>query len=150
MQQVAEDAVTTRYERDPRRNTTSRGHVVLAEDNHELRRMLTAALRKDGFSVFSVGSGFELLEHLGDMALGAQAIDLIVTDLRMPGVTGLAIVEGLRHGHLTDDRQIPILLITAFGDAKTHEQAERLGAVMLDKPFDLDDFRHRAADMVAP
>jgi DNA-binding response OmpR family regulator len=119
--------------------------VLLAEDDRELRRMLAAELRKDGFIVEEAASGFELLEHLGDSAVRNRVIDLIVTDIQLPGVSGLVVVEGLRSAR----RATPIILITAFGDAKTHARATRLGAQLLDKPFDLDDFRACARGLVS-
>ena len=128
----------------------SQSHVLLAEDDRELRRMLAGELRKDGFVVKESGTGFELLEHLGDSTLRAQPIDLIVTDVRMPGVSGLTVVDGLRSGTRSGGWATPIILITAFADAETHAEASRLGAVLLSKPFDVDEFRACARGMVDP
>ena len=91
-----------------------------------------------------------MLKQLGDLTLRNLAIDLIVTDIRMPGQTGLSIVEGLRNGSKPGSWRIPVMLMTAFGDAETHAEAKRLGAVIFDKPFDLDDFRACAMNMVGP
>jgi DNA-binding response OmpR family regulator len=124
--------------------------VLLAEDDRELRRMLAGELRKEGFVVTESATGLELLEHLGDSTRRAQPVDLIVSDIRMPGLSGLAMVEGLRSGSRAGNWAIPVILITAFGDAEAHAEARRLGAVLLDKPFDLDDFRVRARSMVDP
>lgn len=123
-----------------------KARVLLADDDYELRRMLASELRREGFSVVEAGSGFELLERMGDAALHDSAFDLIVTDVRMPGVTGLVVVEGLRSSTAPTT---PIMVITSFGDAHTHAEAARLGAVILDKPFDLDEFRAQATSMVA-
>ena len=61
--------------------------------------------------------------------------DLIISDIRMPGVTGLEVLEGASQ----TDGFPPMILITAFGNEETHEQAERLGAVaFLDKPFEIE------------
>jgi len=67
--------------------------------------------------------------------------DLIVSDVRMPGWSGLDLLRFLRHRRSA----IPVVLITAFGDRDTHERAARLGAAVLDKPFALADLR-RAID----
>lgn len=127
----------------------SSARVLLAEDNRELRRLLAAGLRRNGYVVIEAATGFELLERLGDLALRDEAFDLIVSDVRMPGPTGLVAVEGLRHATGAPGVATPVLLITAFGDATTHAEARRLGAVILDKPFDIDDFRACAASMLA-
>ena len=124
--------------------------VLLAEDDRELRRLLAGVLRKQGYFVKEAGTGFELLEHLGSLIRQNTAFDLIVTDIRMPGVTGLSVVEGLRNGHTRGRCGTPVILITAFGDEDTHAEARRLGAVILDKPFDLEDFRDCALNMVSP
>ena len=113
--------------------------VVLAEDNHELRRMLSTELRKGGFLVREAATGFELLEQLGAATLHHESVDLIVTDVRMPGLTGLHVIEGLRNRNQTGSWATPIILITAFPDAEVHVEAQRLGAHVLDKPFELEE-----------
>lgn len=122
--------------------------ILLAEDDRELRRLLAAELRKEGYLVEEAASGFELLELLGDLALRNESFDLIVTDIRMPGLTGLSIVEGLRNGITPGTSGAPVILITAFGDEDTHAEAARLGTVIFDKPFDLDAFRACVGDIV--
>ncbi len=89
-----------RHEQDPNieEGLAWRARVLLAEDDRELRRLLATELRKEGYVVEEAGSGFELLELLSDVALRDEAFDLIVTDIRMPGLTGLSVVEGLRNG----------------------------------------------------
>jgi CheY-like chemotaxis protein len=71
--------------------------------------------------------------------------DLIVTDIRMPGVTGMEVVEGLAGLPGCP----PMILITAFGDAETHERAHQLGvAAVLDKPFEIEDFTRVVHDVL--
>ena len=80
--------------------------------------------------------GTAALTRLGDdiYASGRVAYDLLISDIRMPGHTGLELTSELRRSTW----QMPILLITAFGSAETHETAARLRASILDKPLDLD------------
>lgn len=138
-------------DRENRDDDSSRpARVLLAEDDHELRRFLAAELRKDGYLVKEAATGFELLERLGEVARRSEGFDLIVTDIRMPGLTGLSVVEGLRNGIKPGDHGTAIILITAFGDEDTHAEAKRLGAVLFDKPFDLDEFRACAMNLVSP
>jgi two-component system response regulator (stage 0 sporulation protein F) len=76
---------------------------------------------------------------LADVAmkrLQYEQFDLVVTDLRMPGMNGL---ELLRHVHQTSP-QTRKMLITAFGSPELEDQVRRLGAVYLPKPFDLQEF----------
>lgn len=115
-------------------------HALVAEDDDELRRLLVNSLRAEGFEVTEARDGSELLEHLGSL-LSERAqplLDLVVTDVRMPGFNGLNILAGLRR----EAWATPVILITAFGDPKLHAEARRLGALaVFDKPFDMNDLR---------
>jgi CheY-like chemotaxis protein len=112
-----------------------RKRVVVAEDDPDLRDVIAGALRSAGFEVREVGSGPALLAVLTprttDDAVGPRP-DLVVSDLRMPGLTGMSVLGGLRER----DRRLPFILITGFGDDATHATARRFGATaILDKPF---------------
>jgi CheY-like chemotaxis protein len=109
--------------------------VFLAEDDAELRTLLARRLRKLGCDVVELRNGVELLEQLAG-APGLDPPDLVISDHRMPGTTGLDVLGQLR----ARDSLTPFVLITAFGDAETHAQARRDGAAaILDKPFEIDD-----------
>jgi DNA-binding response OmpR family regulator len=111
--------------------------VVLAEDDREMRMLVATTLRRAGWDVIEAGDGIDLLDCI---AWVIESRDdgrdcVLVSDIRMPGLSGLDALERLRdvgwHG--------AIILITAFGDEATHARARELGASMvLDKPFDLD------------
>lgn len=126
--------------------------ILLAEDDPDLREMLAAVLRRDGYEVVEAADGDTALDHLAAFLVGnpAQRAELIVTDIRMPGCTGMQLLEGLRAA----DWPIPFVLITAFGDPELHEHAERLGAArVVDKPFTLRRFLdavHDATDAPPP
>jgi len=117
---------------------TNQSRILLAEDDNELRKLLLWSLHKEGYRVTKCVDGMDLLNHLeGYLFLGeASDFDLIISDIRMPGITGIEILEGLR----THENFPPMILITAFGDEETHAKAHRLGAAaILDKPFDIED-----------
>jgi DNA-binding response OmpR family regulator len=113
--------------------------VFLAEDDAQMRRMIAEALRRHGHSVLEAPDGPALLSDLGRVfwGPGSDADDsVIISDARMPGRGGLAILHGIRQFPWCP----PFILITAFGDEETHQEAARLGVLrVLDKPFDLDD-----------
>jgi CheY-like chemotaxis protein len=113
--------------------------VFLAEDDAQMRRMIAEALRRRGHSVIEAPDGPTLLSDLARVFWGPRmdAEDsVIVSDARMPGRGGLAILRGIRQFPWCP----PFILITAFGDEDIHQEAARLGVVrVLDKPFDLDD-----------
>lgn len=108
--------------------------VLLADDDHAMRGMLEAALLRAGFEVESASNGAELLARLEAADRNSRAPQLIVSDICMPGLTGLDVLTRVRQRFPT----VPVILITAFGDALTHRRAHALGAVeVIDKPFDL-------------
>jgi DNA-binding response OmpR family regulator len=112
--------------------------VLVAEDDFELRTMLALSLQRRGYEVTEVTDGNGLLDELGASLLryGASSRpDLVISDVRMPGKNGMDVLAGLRGASWTT----PFIFMTAFGDAETHERAARLGAVVYDKPFDLDE-----------
>ena len=112
--------------------------ILVAEDDPEMRRILVEALTKDKYEVTDLPDGGRLLVELAH-EVGAQYahIDLIVSDIRMPVCSGLQILEALR----TAQCHTPIILMTAFGDDETRAKAGLLGALLFDKPFELDDLR---------
>lgn len=117
---------------------TRPAHIVLAEDDHELRCLLAAALREDGHEVIVARDGAQLAEHLGSRCLRHEFPDLVITDVRMPGGNGLDILASIRERNWTT----PFIVITAFADEALREEALRLGAAaVLDKPFDIDALR---------
>ena len=126
---------TIRHEVLPAR----RKRIFVAEDQLEMRALISRALRTDGYEVVEAQDGAGLIEALvSTMLKDARAPDLIVTDVRMPGCSGLDVVARLRRA----DQLTPVIFITAFGDDETHAEAERLGAAKcLDKPFDMEDLR---------
>lgn len=124
-------------------------HVLLAEDDLEMRKILAWSLREEGYEVTECGDGYCLMKQLGFLGpLGKmQCFDLIISDIRMPGVTGMQVLESARE---FEDFP-PMILITAFGDDSTHAQAQKLGAAaMLDKPFDVADLLARVAHILPP
>jgi DNA-binding NtrC family response regulator len=113
--------------------------VLLAEDDEDMREMLAGVLRRDGYDVIEARDGFQLLQYLATHTPAAEdAVDLVISDIRMPGKNGLDVLAGLRWA----DPATPVVLITGFGDLRTHLEAKRLGAAaVLDKPFDLQQLR---------
>jgi len=110
--------------------------ILLAEDDRELRDLLAFALFRAGYSVTSCDNGLELLERL-EQGTGPERerYDLVLTDLRMPALTGLEVLEALHD----QPQRPPFICMTAFGDAPTHALARRQRvAATIDKPFDLD------------
>src|ERR1700710_1460290 len=72
--------------------------ILLAEDNHELRRLLSFVLRREGHDVVEVHDGSALLETLAFSIVegGMHGFDLVICEQGLPGMPGLAVLAGLR------------------------------------------------------
>jgi DNA-binding response OmpR family regulator len=113
-------------------------HLLIAEDDPDMRRFLVECFRDEGYRVTEAEDGGELRRRLHEATRspGAGAPDILVSDIRLPGFTGLELLADLRKS----DWLLPVILITAFGDESVHDEGARLGAAMvLDKPFDVED-----------
>jgi two-component system response regulator AtoC len=114
--------------------------ILLAEDDASLRDLFAQALEADGHRVIRVGTGDALIDEVKRvLQYGADGgvIDLLVSDVRMPKLSGLLALKLLRDAEI----RIPVILITAFGDAEMRAQATECGATLLEKPIDLGVFR---------
>jgi CheY-like chemotaxis protein len=123
--------------------------VLVADDDSDLRALLKAALVRDGHEVIEAADGREALDTLSPLLFKEtkHGPDLIVTDIRMPGVSGLSLVAGLRACGCT----MPVIVISAHHGSKLHEEATRAGAnAVLAKPFELDDLRTAVTNLVQP
>jgi CheY-like chemotaxis protein len=123
--------------------------ILLAEDQPEMRSLLCGMLAREGYEVVVAQDGPGLIQTLiagltedGD----AWIPDLIISDVRMPGFSGLEVLARLRR----ESWAMPVVLITAFGDQELHDEVARLGgACVLDKPFELEQLRELAREMTA-
>jgi len=114
-------------------------HIFVADDDADMRAFLAEQLGADGHEVSELSDGFKLLQRLQEVRSSPlRWPDAIVSDVRMPGHSGLEVLAALRHAGWTT----PVILITAFGDQRLHDQAREFGAAaLLDKPFDIDELR---------
>lgn len=130
--------LTLRRHSSPSRDGSKPLRVVVAEDDPDLRKIIITALRGTGYEPVEATNGAELLDLVGDALLTGDASlgpDLVISDVRMPGLTGLGILLGLRQANW----QRPFVLMTAYADGELRHEAERLDAVLFAKPFEIDD-----------
>jgi CheY-like chemotaxis protein len=116
--------------------------ILLAEDDPTMRELVATVLRADGYGVLEASDGAELLARIeaaiADPGRRAPPISLLVSDVRMPGMSGLDVLALLRCGHWTT----PVILVTAFPEAAVRWEAMQLGATaVLEKPVDIDVLR---------
>lgn len=121
--------------------------VLVADDDAEMRRVVSDTLRKDGYEIVEEPDGGRLLVRVAALyAFGktADPVDLIVTDIRMPVCTGLDILKGIRDAHW----QTPVVLMTAFADEDVSRRAKQLGALLFNKPFQMKDLRTAVSQLL--
>ncbi len=118
--------------------------VLVADDDDEIRAVVVAAMKCDGYNVLEARDGSEVL-HV--MATSTRPPDVIITDVRMPHVSGLTLIGGLRgEGCMT-----PIIVITAFAADQVGPIADRLGAdSTFGKPFDIAKLRTAVMNVLRP
>lgn len=101
--------------------------ILIIDDNDTMREGMAATVRRMGYEVYSASSGVE-----GLALFKKQGADFVITDLKMDGMTGMAVLESIRDL----DASVPTLIVTAFGTVETAVEAMRLGALdFLQKPF---------------
>jgi two-component system, NtrC family, response regulator AtoC len=116
--------------------------VLIIDDETNMRWVLSRALQKAGYDTFVAEQGEQ-----GLLLFAQHSIDLVLLDLKMPGMDGLAVLRELRQR----SSDIPILLLTAYATVPTAVEALQIGATdYLRKPFDIESLlghigRHLAA-----
>ncbi|MFY2562453.1 sigma-54-dependent transcriptional regulator [Corallococcus terminator] len=106
------------------------GRVLMVEDEREMRAMLEKGLTRRGYTPVALASADEALARLA-----GEDFDVVLTDLRMPGMDGLALCERI----VLNRPDIPVIVLTAFGSLETAVAAIRAGAYdFVTKPIDLD------------
>jgi DNA-binding NtrC family response regulator len=120
----------------PSNDVVNSGRVLLVDDERTLRRVLARSLTRVGFEVVEVDNGLVALE-----LLSRERFDLVVSDVQMPGMDGIALLEALS----TAESAVPVVLISGSLEVQGKQEAIRLGAFdFLKKPFDLSELRRIA------
>jgi len=105
--------------------------VLVVDDKEMLRDSVAVTLQRPGFQVLTASNGDGALE-----IIGRKRPDAVVTDLKMPGLSGIELLERIKE--IDDD--LPVILMTAFGTVETAVQALKLGAFdYITKPFEGDE-----------
>jgi DNA-binding NtrC family response regulator len=107
--------------------------LLLVEDKNELRAMLRKALERVGHSVEEATDGSAAIQKLR-----AKRYQMVLTDLKMPGASGLEVLRESKQA----DSTIPVILLTAFGSVEEAVSAMKEGAFdFIQKPVDLDHLK---------
>ena len=113
------------------RVSESKGRVLVVDDEVNARTALTELLRDEGYTVDAAADGFKALGKVADFGP-----DLVLTDLKMPGMDGIQLLGKLRE----NDPELPVVVMTAFGEVDTAVGAMRAGARdYLSKPVNVGE-----------
>jgi DNA-binding NtrC family response regulator len=116
--------------------------ILIVEDEAKMRRLLELNLGEDGFTTLSAGDAEAGLKQLRE-----NPVDLVVTDLKLPGMNGLEFLQAIKR----QNAALPVVVMTAFGSVETAVDAMKAGASdYVLKPFSLTEMRmviHKELDV---
>jgi DNA-binding NtrC family response regulator len=116
--------------------------ILIVEDEAKMRRLLELDLGDDGFQTLSAEDA-----ELGLKLLQNNSVDLVITDLKLPGMNGLEFLQAVKRFQ----EALPVVVMTAFGTVETAVEAMKAGASdYVLKPFSLDEMRmvvHKELDV---
>ncbi len=114
--------------------------MLVADDELNMRRVLEAMLRREGYDVVTAANG---IEALGGMN---SNVHTVITDLKMPGLDGMGLLKKLS----VDYPDVPVVMITAHGSVENAVEAVKLGAFdYLEKPFEQEQIRQVVAKAIS-
>jgi DNA-binding NtrC family response regulator len=106
-------------------------NVLIAEDEEITLKHLVSALKKEGYGVTATTNGLDASQRIE-----ADSFDLVIADIKMPGMTGIELLERLKESSPETD----VIIITGFGSIGSAIEAMKKGAAeYVTKPFDLDE-----------
>ena len=115
--------------------------IALAEDDDNLRELLGELLQDAGFEVTLLEDGFELIDYL---ELAARRPDLVIADIRMPGITGIEAIAKARAQGVS----CPVIVMTSQPDNESRARAAELGNTrFLAKPAEPGELVRYAREM---
>ncbi|HQR50592.1 MAG TPA: sigma-54 dependent transcriptional regulator [Methylophilaceae bacterium] len=105
-------------------------HVLVVDDEAKMQRVLEIMLKRMGHAVASASNGREALQ-----ILKSSPVDLIISDLRMPEMSGTELLQALRQ----QGNEVPVIIMTAYGTIESAVEAMKLGACdYIVRPFDVE------------
>ena len=116
-----------------RKAETEPATILVVDDERSMRELLAIALKREGYKVLLAENGTAALAYLD-----RQPIDLLISDIKMPDLTGVEVLRAARDLN----QNILAIMITAFASAESAAEALRMGAYdYLSKPFSVDDLK---------
>ena len=120
-------------------------HILVVDDEQNMRNTLAFILETANYHVTTAAEGRSALDQILAAREGDRPVGLLITDMRLPGLTGLQLIDELNYLKI----KIPVLVITAYGDRSLLLELERTGcADYLDKPFDYKELVRRVDSLM--
>ena len=114
--------------------------ILIVEDDEEMRSLLKDFLADEGYEADSARNGSEAL-----LKLAKESFDLVITDIRMPGLTGFDILSAIKKLELG----MPVIVITAFGGEEIFQRSMARGADgYLEKPIYFPRLKHLIHELI--
>jgi CheY-like chemotaxis protein len=121
--------------------------ILVVDDESHLLDTIQFILQSNGYAALPARGGEEALERLAALKAAGGRVDLILTDLQMPGPTGLELVQRLREA----GERAPVLVMTGYSDRETARRLRERGIEhFLDKPFEEGELLRRIRELLTP
>jgi CheY-like chemotaxis protein len=115
--------------------------VLIVDDEQEIRELLKEEFEYYGAIVLEAGNGKIAAQILED-----HSSDFVVTDIRMPGGDGIELLRKIK----ARNRDLPVLVMSAFSDISRNEAVELGADAFFSKPFNLEKLRTTALSLLKP
>jgi len=105
--------------------------ILIVDDNKYLRFALSSLLEDSGFKAIAIGDPLKAVQEIEKKKPAA-----VILDKKMPGYDGIQLLKDIKNL----DKNLPVIMLTAYGDSKAEAEAFKLGVyAFLSKPFDNDE-----------
>jgi DNA-binding response OmpR family regulator len=118
--------------------------ILMVDDESFVVDFVQTLLERQGYRCTCFTDPRAALDAFGE---GGTRFSMVITDLTMPNLTGLELIDAIRHS----GRHIPVIILTGYGNRSTRERvAEMPDCVLLEKPFNGDVLLQRVGEMLRP
>jgi DNA-binding response OmpR family regulator len=116
--------------------------VLVVDDNEDVLKTITKYLEQKNFNVSSANNGLDALKMFESEN---GNFDLLITDLVMPSISGVAVISIVKERY----PKVPIIAITGWGEHPEALATEAKADIVLEKPFELDEFNRIIQDLLS-
>ncbi|MFS0645501.1 response regulator [Siminovitchia sp. 179-K 8D1 HS] len=115
--------------------------VLIVDDQFGIRTLLNEVLQKEGYQIYQAANGHQALHMMKQ-----HAPDLVLLDIKIPGMDGLEILKKMKEMN----QDIRVIIMTAYGELDMIEKTKQLGALAhFSKPFDIEEIRNAVKQYVS-